>query len=387
MFVDIFIGILIGVAVAVGAFFLLKKRFDQASSTDKEAMLVQVKAMLPDIMNQLVKTSEERLKSEKKEIHIDMEAKRAEIERMVKAVKDDLKVNQDRLVNSDKERMGSYKELLAQIEEQRKLTDQLKVSTESLKNVLSNNQMRGQFGEQVAEELLRMAGFVKGQHYDYNVAQQSRDTRPDFTLYLPDKTKINIDVKFPYKNLQAASSTDDEAEKKKYFKLFEQDVKQKIKDVRGREYINPSDNTVDFAIIFIPNEMIFSYIYDKLNSVWTEAMQNKIIFAGPFSFTAILRMVWQAYENFRFQSNIQEIVGNIKEVELEFGKFFEAFVKIGDRINSLDKQFTEVSGTRANVLRKKLEAVKVEQISAPEEQSKFMVKPVGELASEEAAEE
>lgn len=368
---QLIIGVLVGAGVAVTLFLVFRKRFEASSEDSKEAMLSYIKGLMPEILSQsqdeLLKRANEKLGETTKLTQKDLESKRAEIERMVKSVKDDLRVNQERLNKSDKERVGSYKELMAQIDEQRKLTDQLKVSTESLKNVLSNNQMRGQFGEQVAEELMQMAGFVKGQHYAYNVSQQTRDTRPDFTIYLPDQTKINVDVKFPYKNLQNATQTDDPVEKKKYLKIFEQDVKQKIKDVKGRDYINPSENTVDFAIIFIPNEMIFSYIYDKLNDVWTEAMKGKIVFAGPFSFTAILRMVWQAYENFRFQSNIQEIVGNIKEVELEFGKFFESFEKIGDRITSLDKQYNEVVGTRANVLRKKLDKVKVEQVEAPEQ--------------------
>lgn len=359
---EIAIGVIIGVVVAVGALFFFRSKFEKESQQDKEAMLIQVKAMLPDVMNQLVQASNEKLKDEKKDIHTDLEAKRAEIERMVKAIREDLKFNQERLNQSDKERVGSYKELMAKLEEQRQLTDQLKTSTESLKNVLSNNQMRGQFGEQVAEELLRMAGFVKGQHYEYNTTQDSRDTRPDFTIFLPDRTKINIDVKFPYQNLQKAAEATNEAEKSSFFKLFEQDVKKKIKDVRSRDYINPADHTVDFAIIFIPNEMIFSYIYDKLNDVWTEAMQNKIVFAGPFSFTAILRMVWQSYENFRIQSNIQDIVVNIKEVEVEFSKFFEEFDKIGDRIDSLSKQYNNVAETRAKAVRRRLSGVRVEEI-------------------------
>ena len=37
-------------------------------------------------------------------------------------------------------------------------------------------------------------------------------------------------------------------------------------------------------------------------------MAKKVVLAGPFSFTAILRMVKQAYENFRIQENIYKIV-------------------------------------------------------------------------------
>lgn len=377
---DLAIGLALGALVSAVLFFIFKNKFAKQAGDDQEAMLamleLRMKSLLPEIMSKsqedLLKLANEKLGSEKKEIKTDLENKRSEIERMIKMIQQELKSSQETLTRSEKDRVGSYKALLEKLEQQQAITKDLQVTTESLKNVLSNNQMRGQFGEQVAEELLKMAGFVKGMHYDYNKSQESRDTRPDFTVYLPDKTKINIDVKFPYSNLQKATEAKSEEEKRAFMKAFEQDVKKKIKDVKGREYINPSDNTVDFAIIFIPNEMIFSYIYDKLNSVWADAMNSKIIFAGPFSFTAILRMVWQAYENFRFQSNIREIVANVKEVDLEFTKFFESFSKIGDRIKSLDKQFTEVEGTRARAIKKRLEKVKIEDLKEPEEQPKLM---------------
>src|SRR5690606_13355165 len=122
----------------------------------------------------------------------------------------------------------------------------------------------------------------------------------------------------------------------------------KIKQVTTRDYINPEDKTVDFVLLFIPNEMIFSYIYDKLNDVWRDAMEKKVVFVGPFSFTALLRMIKQSYDNFRVQGNIQNIIGHVRGLEKEFEKFTLEFEKFGDRIDSLSKQYDQVSRTRVN---------------------------------------
>ena len=73
-----------------------------------------------------------------------------------------------------------------------------------------------------------MSGFVKGVDFEYNKAQSSTTTRPDFSIFLPDKTKINVDVKFPYANLQKATETDDRTQKEQHLKAFAKDVKQKI---------------------------------------------------------------------------------------------------------------------------------------------------------------
>jgi DNA recombination protein RmuC len=205
-----------------------------------------------------------------------------------------------------------------------------------------------------------MAGFVRGVDYEFNKQQEGSKTRPDFAVFLPDGTRINVDSKFPYASLQKMSDTDDKGMKEKYMKDFERDVKEKIKQVTSRDYINPEDKTVDFVILFIPNEMIFSYIYDKMPDLSQEAMESKVILAGPFSFTAILRMIRQSYENFRVQKNIYSIIGHVKAFEKEFDNFSGEFYKIGDRISSLQRQYDTVSSTRFNQLVRKIDKVKEE---------------------------
>ena len=224
--------------------------------------------------------------------------------------------------------------------------------------------MRGQFGEQVAENLLKMSGFVRGVDYDFNKEQKSSGTRPDFVIYLPNKIKINVDVKFPYQNLQKMAETNDKATKNELEKIFERDVREKIKQVTSREYINPEGDTVDFVVMFIPNEMIFSYIYEKMNDLWVEAMKQKVVLAGPFSFTAILRLVRQAYDNFKYQKNVQKIIGYIKNFEVEFDKYNEEFLKIGERIESLSKQYNVVNSTRTNQLTRSIDKIKIEDSSS-----------------------
>ncbi len=347
---EIIIGIVLGVAIAVGIFFFQKRNNDTALENS-------IKQMLPEALKvaneSLITLANEKLSSEKKEIRTDMENKRGEIERMIKMVKEDLN-------RVETDRASSFAKIVEQMEQQKTLTEKLSSSTEGLKNVLSNNQMRGQFGEQVADNLLKMAGFVIGKDYNFNKEQANSETRPDFTIFLPDGTKVNVDAKFPYSNLQKSTETEDIETKKKYLKDFEQDVKNKIKQVISRDYINPEDKTVDFVILFIPNEMIFSYIYEKLQPVWQEAMEKKVVFTGPFSFTALLRMIKQSYENFRVQQNIAQIVTYVRSLEKEFGKFSEEFDKVGDRIDSLTKQYGEVSKTRVNQMNKIMDKVHLE---------------------------
>ncbi len=348
-----------GIIIAV----VVKSKF---FSTDTSSKIEQklneiVPSSLSKAVDQLIKIANEKLKAENQDIKTDLSNKKTAIEDLIKQLKDEIKQNNKKVEDSDKERVGSFRALQQELEGHKVITEQLSATTEGLKKVLSNNQLRGQFGEQVAEDLLRMSGFVNGVDYLKNKRQEDSSTRPDFTILLPDGIKINVDAKFPYSNLQKMTETEDKSSKQEHVKAFEVDIKEKIKQVTTRDYINPANNTVDFVIMFIPNEMIFSFIYDRMNRVWSDAMKQKVILAGPFNFTAVLRLIRQSYSNFKYQKNIHKIITFIKVFEDEFRKYNEEFEKIGIRIDALSEQYDKVNSTRTKQLVRTVDKIRLEE--------------------------
>ncbi len=356
------------IGLAVFIYLTIKKSFSQQSIND----LVEKKLneLFPNIIKnaneQLITMANEKLGAESKAIATDMANKKETIEQLVKRLQEEVKLHGQKLETAERDRIGSFNKIAEslakqqeEIQRQRETTEKLNVTANNLKNLLSNNQLRGQFGEQVAEDLLRMSGFVI--NLDYLKQSTENQGRPDFTVLLPDGAKVNIDAKFPFSNLQKMIETEEPHLKTEFKKKFETDVKEKIKQVATRDYINPEDNTVDFAILFIPNEMIFSYIYENMNDIWRTAMENKVIFAGPFNFTAILRMIRQAYTNFKYQKDVIKIINLIKQFEDEFEKYNKEFEKIGERIESLSKQYNTVNTTRTNQLLKAIDKVKLNE--------------------------
>ncbi len=363
--------ILLAVGLGFGlAYFYFKRKQTPDSFSDQ--FFNQFNQKFPEILNQanqnLVSMANQNLDSKKQEIRTDMENKNQSFEKLVDRVLSELDKNQKKLETAETSRIGNFNALKQELESHKKITQELSVTTEGLKKVLSNNQLRGAFGEKVAEDLLKMSGFIKGIDYEFNKQMEGAETRPDFCVFLPDGAKINVDSKFPYSNLTKMSESQSKSEKLKYLKNFKTDVKQKIKQVVSREYIDPSGKTVDFVILFIPNEMIFSFIYDKMPEVWQEALEKKVVFAGPFSFTAILRMVRQAYDNFKIQKNTHQIIEHIKKFSSEFEKYNAEFGKIGTKIDSLSNQYDKVNSTRTRQLQKVVDKISLEgpdQIQPP----------------------
>lgn len=350
---SIILGIFIGLGIFLTLIYLLRSRVTSLLEN-------KVNEIFPKALSSASEQLAQLNKLENQEVKTDLSNKKESIEKLISTVLGELEKTNARVIGAEKERVGSFRELKQELENQRRVSENLTTTTEGLKRVLSNNQLRGQFGEQVAEDLLKMTGFVRDVDYLINKKQTESSTRPDFTILLPDGVKINVDSKFPYTNLQKMTEAEDQNTKKEYVKKFEQDIKDKIKQVTTREYINPANNTVDFVILFIPNEMIFSFIYEKMNSIWAAGMKDKVIFAGPFNFTAILRLIRQSYSNFKYQKNVSKIITLIKEFEDEFDNYNREFEKIGDRITSLSEQYEKVDSTRTKQLIRTVDKIKIE---------------------------
>jgi DNA recombination protein RmuC len=291
----------------------------------------------------------------------DLESKKDNIMVAIANIQGELKQNQDKFTKSDKT-MGELKTV---IEQHQRATDNLNVRTENLSKVLSGNQMRGLFGQKVAEDLLKASGFVKGKTFLTQNQQGNSKSIPDITILFPDQTKLNIDVKFPLQALQRYQDTEEENQKKIELASFKVDVKAKIKEISSRDYINPEEKTLDFVVMFIPSEVVFGFIHDRYDDLVNEAFEKKVIMCGPFGFNALIRMVQQAYDNFSYQQNLHQIIGFVKDFEKEYAKFFEEFTKLGEKIESTKSKYTEISTTRTNVLTGMVKKIKNEEPNLP----------------------
>ncbi|MBI2463110.1 MAG: DNA recombination protein RmuC [Candidatus Spechtbacteria bacterium] len=346
MFTELIIILVVAVGISIALFFALRGPLVRMMANEASRNMSFERERMMEQLQNAFNVLEEKMKKEEQFI----ENKKDSVKEAIDKIHSELVRAQQQNQGTNEKQVMAFSKLSTVLEEHKSLVGSLRESTDNLRSILSNNQMRGHYGQEVAENLLRAVGFVKGQTYLVEQAQENTTTRPDFTILLPDKTKVNVDVKFPLDALLRFQESEKEVDKQHYLKQFTSDVKQKIKEVTTRDYINPEENTVDFVILFVPNEMVFSFIYDQLYDVWNEAMAKKVILAGPFSFTAILRMIFQAYRNFTYQTNIRQITNLFRQFEDEYEKYNKEVDTLGARIQSVQNQYQTVSVTRAKKL-------------------------------------
>jgi DNA recombination protein RmuC len=203
-----------------------------------------------------------------------------------------------------------------------------------------------------------MAGFIEGINY---LKQKTADgSRPDFTFLLPNNLKINMDVKFPLTNYLSFLEAESETEKNNFKNQFLKDVRSRIKEVTNREYINPSQNTVDYVIVFIPNEQVYTFINEYDRKLLDDALKDKVILSSPITLYAVLAVIRQAVDNFNLERTASQILTLLSEFYNQWDKFKNGMEKMGRRLDDAQREFRDLVSTRTNQLEKPLQ--KIQQV-------------------------
>lgn len=307
--------------------------------------------LMTESLSKLTEMSKEHLRSEKENINIDLKNKKETIESLVKRIEEDLKQRHSELIESRNESIRHFSDVRRQVVEHQRITEQLRGSTEKLGRILSNNQVRGEWGEKILEDILQSAGLEKGIHFLTQEAMES-GAKPDVVILLPENKRLNIDAKFPLNKIFQMTDLEDGVQLKNIKKEFELDVRAKIREISKRDYINSSEGTLDFAIMFVPNEVVFSFINKEFPSVIEESFSRKIIIASPFSVYAIARTVMQGYRNYYYEKNIKEVLNQIINFKDQFGKFQDEFEKLGRSFETATRDYKQLSDTRVNQMKK-----------------------------------
>ncbi|MCH7736424.1 MAG: DNA recombination protein RmuC [Chloroflexi bacterium] len=230
----------------------------------------------------------------------------------------------------------------------------LNSSSSALRNILANTQVRGQWGERMAEDVFRLIGFVESVNYTKQTTVADGRSRPDFTILMPDNKKLNMDAKFPLTNYMKYVEAESEQEAEEYSRAFIRDVRDRAREVVGRDYINPDDNTLDYVLVFIPNESMFHYIQQHGAEVVAEALRNRVVLCSPISLFAILSIIRHALDNFAIAQASDEILLELASFDRQWDRFTKQMDLVGKRFELAQSGFESLAGTRRRALERPL---------------------------------
>ena len=283
----------------------------------------------------------------------DLESKKTAIEKQLSLLNNEL----------DKLKINTT-ELKTNIQLSKEQLTNLTTTTNHLNSVLSNNQQRGQWGERQAEDLLQHFDFQEGVNYDKQTSEGG--DRPDFTFYLPKGKRLNMDVKFPIRAYQSYLDAESKSEQESHLKQFTTDIKGHLKAISKRNYINPSEDTLDYCIMFISNEGIFQIVNQK-QELLNLAKDCSIVICGPTSLFAILSLIRQSLNSFQIEESAKVIQSDLSKFQDEWIKYKDKMSSVQTKMDQASKALEEAQGTRIRALERPLQNILKHDLNPPEE--------------------
>lgn len=308
----IFLSIL--VALVIGLFFFLKKKPEEKTDNSVQLLLNQI--------NELSRNIDSKLGESQKEINQSMRFQSTETSRIIADITEKI----TRLDETNKQVVS--------------FADQLK----NLQDILKNPKQRGVLGEYYLETLLKNVMPPGSYQMQYGFPDGSI---VDAAVFVKDKV-IPIDSKFSLENYNRISETNDKTEKERLEKVFVNDLKNRI--VETSKYIQPKENTMDFAFMFIPHEAIY---YDLLinkigavsedteNLIQRAASKYKVIIVSPTSFLAYLQTVLQGLKAMQIEEGAKDIIKRVGELGTHLQSYEEIHQKLGKSIETVVNHFNK----------------------------------------------
>jgi len=325
-----------------------------------EAMLERVRASFGELALDALGRSSERLLdladarfgAERGRHAGVLEQKKAAIDQELDRVGLELDRVRQLVTGLERERARGLGQVSAQLEQAARATAELAHTTDGLREALRHGQRRGQWGERLAEDVLRQAGLVEGVSFDRQ-ATLADGGRPDFTFKLPRGRRLHMDVKFPLDNYLRLVEARDPNERTRLERIFLKDVRAKVRELAERNYARDGAS-VDHVLLFIPNEPLAGFIFERRPELVDEALARKVVPCAPASLFAVLCVVREAIETFTLAEATDELLQQMARFRGEWSAFKGELRRLGVKLEEAQTQFAELEGKRLRALERPL---------------------------------
>lgn len=320
---------------------LRNKQFQQQLQTVQEKFA--------NLATEVLEKTQEKLKNGNQE----------SMENITAPLRENIDKLQEAITKTNTETAKNTASLSEQLKQMADRTDKIDQTATRLTNVMrGGNQQQGQWGERILTEILQMAGLKEGIDYDVQVvlkdesgkASVNSDTdsqmKPDVILHYPNNEDVVVDSKMSIAAYYQYVNTDDERLKKQYADELVKSIKNHIKGLAKKDYsayITPPRQTIDFVIMFVPNDGALQLALQTDKTLWNTAFEQRIFITGQQNLMAVLKMIQMAWRQYQQTQNHQKVYALAEELLKRVGDFYAKFQKMDEQINALRKSYDEVS--------------------------------------------
>ncbi len=261
------------------------------------------------------------------------------------------------------ERLDNAGRVISQLTKELGGISQVGPDIRRLTETLASPKLRGNFGEEMLENMLSQALPKSG----FEIQHKFKNGEVvDAIIFVGEKI-LPIDSKFSMENFRLYKEATTEEATEALKKTFLKDVKKRIDEIH-KKYILPQENTFDFALMYIPSEGVFSEVLDDSNTL-TYGRDKKVYFVSPNTLYHHLQIILLSLRGQKVNQAAQQILAMIAGIKQESDKFGRNLDVLGNHIKNAGNtmgtvvnDFAKLKTSITNASSLKLEEAKEPQV-------------------------
>jgi len=273
----------------------------------------------------------------------DLTQRQEAIKGLVEPLKQQLESYQKRLQQNESAQSSTLGEVKKQLDLLSLQSQSLANETQQFRMVLKSNQARGRWGEETLRRVIEAAG-MSG-HCDFDLQVKEGDSKPDLVVKLPGDRFIIVDAKVPDLDFLNALESADPVTRAESLAAHAGKLKATIKALADRDYPRQFPNALDYVVLFVPAESLFSAALEGDHDLIIWAAEKRILLATPASLIALLRSVSVSWQQHAQTENAQKIAEAAQEFYARVVKFTEHFEKIRAGLDRANSAFNDAAAS------------------------------------------
>lgn len=337
-------GLILGLAL-LGLGLWLRSKPDAARQRETDLLSASL-SVLSDNLNSIQRHMGEQLQAQERAVTKVLEERLADVSRRVG---DSLEKSSTATTTT----MTDLRERLVKIDEAQKNLAGLSGDVIGLREILSNKQARGAYGEVQLKDLV--TGVLPPSAYEFQ-ASLSNGRRVDCLIKLPNPPgPISIDAKFPLEAYAALQNATDDVGRTQSRRQLASDMINHIKAIAER-YILPGE-TAESALLFLPSEAIYAELHATLPNVIEQSYRARVFIVSPTTLWATLNTVRAVLRDVRMREQAHVIQGETRLLLDDIRRLSERVLKLKTHFDQSTRDLTDI-GTSVEKINKRGDRIK-----------------------------
>jgi DNA recombination protein RmuC len=324
------------------------ERFQEQIRTLKESFNSLAGDALKHSNAQFLELAKQAFEKHHERTNASVEEKQKAVDALLKPIQEALKKTDEKLGAMEKERVGAYEGLLAQVRQMQESGRLLTERTGDLVKALRKPQVRGRYGEIQLERVVEVAGMRP--YCDFTTQSSSRDDegrlqRPDMVVRLPNGRVVIVDAKCNIEAYLDAVEADDDVTQSAHLDRFARHVVEQVKKLSDKEYWKTDAGSAEFVVMFVPGDQFVDAALERRPELLEAAAQQGVIIASPSTLIGLLRAVHVGWREKSLSDNARELFTLGAELHERVGKVVEYIGSLGKAIDAARDRYNKVVGS------------------------------------------